>query len=128
MKIPEKVEIYGKKYSIWRKRASNSMNSTTHLYFTLTFPIAIKIKTFVHMKCSCVCVCIWTEKGKVCCKIVSHCHQFMRCKQTIRSNNARKSSFTDNSTINWKTYLLYDYMQWNALTRVHTKNEKTAQR
>lgn len=61
--------------SLVRERA-RSDDLTTHLYFIWTFPIAIKIKT----------LCVRIE----CKQTASHSHQFMRYKQTIRSNNARQ--------------------------------------
>lgn len=95
-----------------RKSLERSVDLTTHLYFISTFPIAIKIKTLC-------------AKHRVECKqTASHSHQFMRCKQTIRSNNApAKYTCTDNSTINWKTYLPYDYMQPNSITKTSRKRK-----
>lgn len=95
-----------------RKSLERSVDLTTHLYFISTFPIAIKIKTLC-------------AKHRVECKqTANHSHQFMRCKQTIRSNNApTKYTCTDNSTINWKTYLPYDYMQPNSITKTSRKRK-----
>lgn len=95
-----------------RKSLERSVDLTTHLYFISTFPIAIKIKT------------LCAKHSVECKQTASHSHQFMRCKQTIRSNNApAKYTCTDNSTINWKTYLPYDYMQPNSITKTSRKRK-----
>lgn len=92
------------------KKQSTNDNLSNKFYLNF-FPIAMekKLKTFVLHMHIVQSVSFAPNKAKIqrCCRYVDLCGANKTKRCVIMSSKKKKNASTNNSTINWKTYLLY---------------------